>query len=107
MSAWAMASPSEAKQATDSIDKLAGADWYAIFKDLHAALILDVAGQKKEAAKRFERAYTIDRKGLLVGKFQGGSSAGWDNTLDLLRLGARSADDRRTDPTASLATPLP
>src|SRR5262249_50890359 len=39
LSAWTMASPSEAKQATDSIDKLAGADWYAIFKDLHAALI--------------------------------------------------------------------
>ena len=55
LSAWTMANPAEAKQATDSIDKLSGADWYAIFKDLHAALILDVAGQKKEAAKRFER----------------------------------------------------
>src|SRR5215831_18146361 len=43
LSAWTMANPTEAKQATDSIDKLAGADWYAIFKELHAALILDVA----------------------------------------------------------------
>src|SRR6516165_4784440 len=33
LSAWTMANPSEAKQATDSIDKLAGADWYAIFKE--------------------------------------------------------------------------
>src|SRR5262252_6548868 len=38
LTAWTMANPTEAKQATDSIDKLAGADWYAIFKELHAAL---------------------------------------------------------------------
>src|SRR6516164_3129491 len=66
LSAWTMANPTEAKQATDSIDKLAGADWYAIFKELHAALILDVAGQKKEAAKRFERSYKLDPTALRV-----------------------------------------
>ena len=66
LSAWTMANPTEAKQATDSIDKLAGADWYAIFKELHAALILDVAGQKKEAAKRFERRYKLDPMALRV-----------------------------------------
>jgi tetratricopeptide (TPR) repeat protein len=66
LSAWTLASPSEAKQATDAIDKLAGADWYAIFKDLHAALILDLAGQKKEAAKRFERSYKLDPTALRV-----------------------------------------
>ena len=27
-----------------------GRDWYAIFKDMHAGMILDLAGQKKEAA---------------------------------------------------------
>ena len=37
LAAWTMASPTEVKAATDSIDKLAGPDWYAIFKDLHAA----------------------------------------------------------------------
>src|SRR5258705_7345280 len=57
LSAWTMANPTEAKQATDSIAKLAGADWYATFKQRHAALILDLAGQKKEAAKHFERSY--------------------------------------------------
>src|SRR5262249_42050397 len=66
LSAWTMANPTEAKQATDSIDKLAGADWFAIFKELHAALILDVAGQKKEAAKRFERSYKLDPTALRV-----------------------------------------
>ena len=66
LSAWTMANQVEAKQATDSIDKLSGADWYAIFKDLHSALILDVAGQKKEAAKRFERSYKLDPTALRV-----------------------------------------
>jgi tetratricopeptide (TPR) repeat protein len=66
LSAWTLASPSEAKQATDAIDKLAGADWYAIFKDLHSALILDLASQKKEAGKRFERSYKLDPTALRV-----------------------------------------
>jgi tetratricopeptide (TPR) repeat protein len=64
LSAWTMATPAEAKSATDTIDKLAGADWYAIFKDLHSAMILDLANQKKEAAKRFERAYKLDGTAL-------------------------------------------
>jgi tetratricopeptide (TPR) repeat protein len=66
LSAWTLASPTEAKQAVETIDKLSGADWYAIFKDLHAALILDLAGQKKEAAKRFERSYKLDPTALRV-----------------------------------------
>src|SRR5207302_1832983 len=39
LSAWTMANPAEAKQATETIDKLAGAEWYAIFKELHAGMI--------------------------------------------------------------------
>src|SRR5260370_8374945 len=74
LSAWTMARPTEAKQATDSIDKLAGADWYAIFKDLHAALILDVAAQTKEPANSFDPSYTPDPTPLRVvqsyGSFQ-------------------------------------
>src|SRR5262245_50465713 len=66
LAAWTQASPTEAKTAIDSIDKLAGAEWYAIFKDLHGAMILDLAGQKKEAAKRFERAYKLDPSALRV-----------------------------------------
>jgi tetratricopeptide (TPR) repeat protein len=66
LSAWTLATPGEAKLATDAIDKLTGAEWYAIFKDLHAALILDLAGQKKDAARRFERAYKNDPTALRV-----------------------------------------
>ena len=66
LSAWTMASPTEAKAATDSIDRLAGADWYSLFKDLHSAMILDVAGQRKDAARRYERAYKLDPTALRV-----------------------------------------
>jgi tetratricopeptide (TPR) repeat protein len=86
LSAWTMASPSEAKQATDSIDKLAGADWYAIFKDLHAALILDVAGQKREAAKRFERCYKLDPTALRVVQSYGGFLSRQGNTADAMKV---------------------
>ena len=67
-----MAGPNEAKAATDSIDKLSGADWYAIFKELHAGLILDLAGQKKEAGKHLERSYKLDSTALRVVQSYGG-----------------------------------
>ena len=86
LSAWTMANPSEAKQATDSMDKLTGADWYAIFKDLHAALILDVAGQKKEAAKRFERAYKLDATALRVVQSYGSFLSRQGNTTEALKV---------------------
>jgi tetratricopeptide (TPR) repeat protein len=66
LTAWTQATPSEAKGATDAVDKLQGADWYAIFKEMHSALILDVAGQKKDAARRYERAYKLDSGALRV-----------------------------------------
>ena len=44
----------------------AGPEWYALFKDLHAGLILDLAGNRKEAGKRFERAYKLDANALRV-----------------------------------------
>jgi tetratricopeptide (TPR) repeat protein len=86
LSAWTMANPSEAKQAIDSIDKLAGAEWYAIFKELHSALILDVAGQKKDAAKHFERAYKLDPTALRVVQAYGSFLARQGNTAEALKV---------------------
>jgi tetratricopeptide (TPR) repeat protein len=60
LSAWALSGSGETRVATDTLDHLAGPDWYAIFKDLHAGLILDLANSKKDAGKRFERAYKAD-----------------------------------------------
>ena len=55
LTAWTMYGAGDTKGAIETIDKLQGPDWYAMFKDLHAGLILDIAGNKKEAGKRFER----------------------------------------------------
>ena len=66
LSAWTEATPGESKQAVDAIDKLSGPDWYGIFKELHAGMILDLAGQKKDAAKRLEHAHQLDASALRV-----------------------------------------
>jgi tetratricopeptide (TPR) repeat protein len=64
LTAWTQAASNDSRGAVESIDKLTGPDWYAIFKDLHAGLILDVAGNRKEAGKRLERAYQVDKNAL-------------------------------------------
>ena len=43
-----------------------GPEWYAIFKDMHAGLILDLANNKKEAGKRLEHSYKLDASALRV-----------------------------------------
>ena len=66
LAAWTYASPSEQATAVATIDKLSGADWYAIFKDLHAGMILDLVGNKKEAGRRLEKAYKSNSSALRV-----------------------------------------
>jgi tetratricopeptide (TPR) repeat protein len=86
LAAWTMATPAESKQATETIDKLTGADWYAIFKDLHAALILDLANQKKDAGKRFERAYKLDPTALRVVESYASFLSRQGNTSEALKV---------------------
>jgi tetratricopeptide (TPR) repeat protein len=86
LSAWTMASPAEAKLAAEAIDKLSGPDWYAIFKDMHAALILDIAGQKREAAKRFERSYKLDPTALRVVQSYASFLSRQGNTTEALKV---------------------
>jgi tetratricopeptide (TPR) repeat protein len=64
LSAWALAGAGDTRSAVDALDRLTGPDWYAIFKDLHAGLILDGGNGKKEAGKRYERAYKADPMAL-------------------------------------------
>jgi tetratricopeptide (TPR) repeat protein len=66
LTAWAYYGSGDSGKAVDGIDKLAGPDWYDIFKELHAGLILDAAGNKKDAGKRFERADKLDPTALRV-----------------------------------------
>ena len=64
--AWAKVGANDSKGAVESLDKLTGADWYALFKDLHTGLIYDATGNRKEAQKRLERAYKLDNGALRV-----------------------------------------
>ncbi len=73
LTGWAMTGANDAKGAVAAIDKLAGPDWYATLKSLHAGLILDLSGNKKDAGKRFEVAYRLDNTALRVVQ----AYAGW------------------------------
>jgi len=72
LTAWTLYGAGDAKGAVAAIDRLTGPDWYAIFKDLHAGLILDLSGNKKDAGKRLERAYKLDSSALRVVEAYGG-----------------------------------
>jgi tetratricopeptide (TPR) repeat protein len=64
LSAWTYVGVNDIKQATVTIDKLSGPDWYSLFKNMHEGMILDVSGNRKEAEKSFERAYKVDPTAL-------------------------------------------
>ncbi|MDO9413184.1 MAG: tetratricopeptide repeat protein [Pseudolabrys sp.] len=66
LTAWSMTGAGDSKGAVAAIDKLTGPDWYGIFKELHAGMILEFAGNKVEAGKRLERAYKLDSSALRV-----------------------------------------
>ncbi|MBW8857720.1 MAG: hypothetical protein JF604_26090, partial [Bradyrhizobium sp.] len=66
LSGWAAYGAGDAKGAVAGIDKLTGPEWYPLFKDLHAGMILELAGKEKDAGTRFERAYKLDDSMLRV-----------------------------------------
>lgn len=66
VAAWGRHAAKDNKGAIASLDRLTGPDWYGIFKDLHSGLILDLAGNSKEAGKRLEHAYQLDPAALRV-----------------------------------------
>src|SRR6201995_5849932 len=66
LSAWASYGAGDAKTAVANIDKLTGPEWYPIFKDLHAGMILELSGKEKDAGARFERAYKLDDSMLRI-----------------------------------------
>src|SRR6201986_4301348 len=66
LSGWAAYGGGDTKAAVAGIDKLTGPEWYPLFKDLHAAMILELAGKEKDAGVRLERAYKLDDSMLRV-----------------------------------------
>jgi tetratricopeptide (TPR) repeat protein len=86
LSAWALSGSGDTHGAIDALDRLSGPDWYSIFKDLHAGLILDAGNAKKEAGKRYERAYKADSMALRTVEAYGrylSRYAGKDEALNL------------------------
>jgi len=66
LSGWASFGAGDSKAAVANIDKLTGPEWYPIFKDLHAGMILELANREKEAGSRLERSYKLDDSMLRV-----------------------------------------
>ncbi len=66
LGAWALDGAGEPARALALLDRLQGAEWYAIFRDLHAGLIAERNGRKDEAFKRLNAAYQADGSALRV-----------------------------------------
>ncbi len=64
LTAWARYGAGDPRAAVDEMDRLSGPDWYGVFKDLHAGLILDLAGVEEEAGTRYQSAYKADPTAL-------------------------------------------
>jgi tetratricopeptide (TPR) repeat protein len=75
LSAWTTFGAGDQKGALEAVDKLSGPEWFGIFKDLHGGLIADLGGAKKEAGKRFERAYKADQSALRIVQAYGSFAA--------------------------------
>ena len=86
LSAWALAGSGDTRVSIDTMDKLSGPDWYSIFKDLHAGLILDLANNKKDASKRYERAYKVDPTAVRMVEAYGRYLARNGNKADALKV---------------------
>jgi tetratricopeptide (TPR) repeat protein len=71
ITAWSLYGAGDTRGAVATLDKLQGPDWYAIFKEFHAGLILDLAGNRKEAGKRLEHAFQLDSSALRIAEAYG------------------------------------
>ena len=96
LSAWAFSGGGDTRGATDALDRLAGPDWYSIFKDLHGGLILDLANSRKDAGKRYERAYKADPQALRTVQAYGrylSRNAGKDDALKIYQQFSKAVPD--------------
>src|SRR5262245_47179175 len=86
LTAWTSVGPNEYKTAIDTIDKLSGPESYNLLKDLHAGLILDQSGQRRDALKRLERAYKSDATVLRVAQAYGSQLSRAGNRDEALKV---------------------
>ena len=64
LSGWSWYGSNNFKNGLAQIDKLSGPEWYNVYKDLHAGLMLDLSNQRGDALKRLERVRSIDPNSL-------------------------------------------
>lgn len=64
LTAWSYVGSGNSKRALEIIDGMKGAEAIAVFRDYHAGLIADVAGNTAEAEKRLKAAYQAESKTL-------------------------------------------
>jgi tetratricopeptide (TPR) repeat protein len=60
LTGWTYLGSGDTAAAVATIDRLSGADWFQLFKQFHAGLILDAAGRRADAGRRLEEAYKQD-----------------------------------------------
>ena len=66
LTAWSQQARGDIDGALDSVRKLSGPSWYAIFQNYHQALIADLAGQSDEAVEFITDAFNADGSALRV-----------------------------------------
>ncbi len=66
LTAWSQQARGDVDGALDSIRKLSGPNWYAIFQNYHQALIADLAGRQDEAVEFITDAFNADGSALRV-----------------------------------------
>jgi tetratricopeptide (TPR) repeat protein len=86
LAAWTHVGFKDSKMAMDAIEKLTGPDWYSLFKDLHAGMILDLSGHRRDSLKRLERAYKFDSQALRVVQAYGSQLSRLGNRDEALKV---------------------
>ncbi len=86
LTGWSLYGSGDPHAAVDTMDKLAGPDWYGIFKDLHAGLILDLANDRKAAGKRYQSAYKADPGAVRTVEAYGRYLSRYGNKSDALKV---------------------
>jgi Flp pilus assembly protein TadD len=65
LTGWTYVGSGDTKRAIETIDKLRD-DRFGLFRDYHAALMFDLAGQKSEAVKRIKIIYEAEKTTLRI-----------------------------------------
>ncbi len=66
LSGWSWLGSGNAQRALRTVDKLKSDSAFNIFREYHAALMADLAGDREEAETRFKSAYSSDRTTLRI-----------------------------------------